>query len=125
MNSAGGDVHSNRVAHGQKYLGYNVSNNQAEYKGLEAALDYLNANRISCNGLYLRGDSEIVLKQLEGTYKVRSRNIIGNYTAVVNRLNQIDKQFVKYTHVERSRNAVADDLANQAIVDLTEYGVSG
>ena len=79
MNSAGGDVHSNRVAHEQKYLGYNVSNNQAEYKGLEAALDYLNANRISCNGLYLRGDSEIVLKQLEGTYKVRSRNIIGNY----------------------------------------------
>lgn len=87
-------------------------------------MDYLNANRISCNGLYLRGDSEIVLKQLEGTYKVRSRNIIGNYIAVVNRLNQIDKQFVKYTHVERSRNAVADGLANQAIADLAEY-VSG
>ncbi len=115
MNKQGGDNHQNPIARGYRYLGYNVSNNQAEYKGLEDALSYLLENDISCDGLYIRGDSEIVLKQLNGSYKVRSKNLKGYYREVFSRIRSIDKIFVKYTHVDRNRNKVADGLANQAI----------
>jgi ribonuclease HI len=106
---------SRNIACGQKYLGYNVSNNQAEYEGLEAALTYMNANNIRCNGLDIRGDSQIVLKQLEGFYKVRSQNIIGYYNAVVSELERLDWNFLNYTHIDRSLNSDADALANDAI----------
>jgi ribonuclease HI len=115
MDHNGADSH--RIAKGQKYLGYNVSNNQAEYEGLEAALAYMNEYEISCNGLYIRGDAQIVINQLDGFYQVRSQNIIGHYKAVVSELRRLDKKFVKYTHIDRSRNSDADGLANDAIDD--------
>ena len=109
------------VARGQKYLGYEISNNQAEYEGLEDALTYIIENGISCYGLYVRGDSEIVLNQLNGIYQVRSNNIIDYYYAVVNKVSEVDKTFVKYTHVNRSRNYEADELANDAINEQQDY----
>mmetsp|Transcript_12985 Transcript_12985/g.17848 ORF Transcript_12985/g.17848 Transcript_12985/m.17848 type:complete len:158 (-) Transcript_12985:112-585(-) len=109
-----------RIAHGQCYLGYDVSNNQAEYQGLSEALEYLETNFISCHGLYIRGDSEIVLKQLDGIYQVHSHNIRDYYDDVVNRLDSIDMTFVKYTHIDRSRNYEADGLANDAIIEMQD-----
>ena len=119
MDNDGADDYE--VARGQKYLGYNVSNNQAEYEGLEDALTYMIEREISCHGLYVRGDSEIVLNQLNGIYQVRSDNIIGYYNAVVNKISEVDKTFVKYTHVDRSRNYEADELANDAINEREDY----
>ena len=116
MDSNGTDA--NGIARGRKYLRYNVSNNQAEYEGLEAALQFMIEENITCYGLYIRGDSEIVINQLDGFYQVRSGNIIPYYNACMANLQQIDKQFVKYTHVDRSRNCEADKLANDAI----DYG---
>ena len=69
---------SYEIASGSKYLGYDISNNQAEYEGLEAGLQYMIDNDIDCNGLYVRGDSEIVLKQLDGEYQVRSSKCSGS-----------------------------------------------
>ena len=103
------------IVWGQKYLGYNVTNNQAEYEGLEAAWDFLNENNVSCNGPYIRGDSEVVINQLDGIYQVKSWNLIGYYDAVMNKLKSVDKNFVKFQHVARSKNRMADELANEAI----------
>lgn len=119
MNHHGAD--GDYIASGRSYLGYNVSNNQAEYEGMEAALTYMIDNDISCYGLYIRGDSQIVINQLDGCYQVRSDNITGYYNAVVDKLDQIDKRFVKYTHVDRSRNTLADSLANDAIEYEDDY----
>lgn len=113
MTRYGGD--GDYIRRGKKYLGYDVSNNQAEYQGLKGALKYLDDNEISCHGLYIRGDAEIVIKQMEGLYQVRSRNITRHYNAVQKLLNSIDKTFVKYTHIDRSHNYEADGLANRAI----------
>lgn len=118
MNKNGGDC--NKIAHGRRYLGYNVSNNQAEYKGLEAALDYVIDSGITCDGLYIRGDSQIVIKQLDGLYKVRSPKIASHYEACVQKLHQVNKTFVKHTYVIRNRNRVADALANEAIVNRSD-----
>jgi len=113
MDDDGAD--SDFIASGKEYLGYNVSNNQAEYQGLYEALEYLVNYYVSCHGLYIRGDSQIVINQLDGIYQVRSDNIIGYYNDVQRLLGDIDFNFVKYTHIDRCRNDAADDLANNAI----------
>ena len=105
----------NLIASGKKYLGFNISNNQAEYDGLYYALEYLSKNCITCHGLYIRGDSELVINQLNGTYQTRSQNIIDCLNDVMNMLGDVDYTFVKCTHIDRSRNHKADSLANDAI----------
>ena len=119
MDCNGADA--NCVASGQVYLGYNVSNNQAEYEGLSNALRYIVDQNISCHGLYIRGDSQIVINQLEGIYQVRSHNIIDYYGTAMSLINDVDKTFVKFTHIDRSRNQRADQLANDAIYDEQDY----
>ena len=106
-----------RIASGQKYFGYNVSNNQAEYRGLDAALEYLIDESISCGELCIRGDSEIVLKQLEGYYQVRSPNIIPLYNETLDKLSSIQYNSITYEHIDRANNYEADQNANQAIID--------
>lgn len=113
MDSHGAD--GDFIASGKEYLGYNVSNNQAEYDGLSYALKYMVDYGIECNGLYIRGDSLIVINQLEGIYEVRSNNIIPYFNEVVELQNQINYNFIKFTHIDRSRNGYADSLANDAI----------
>mmetsp|Transcript_12834 Transcript_12834/g.32339 ORF Transcript_12834/g.32339 Transcript_12834/m.32339 type:complete len:149 (+) Transcript_12834:1820-2266(+) len=115
MDSHGAD--GGFIASGNQYLGYDVSNNQAEYGGLEKALRYMLEDGINCHGLYIRGDSQIVINQLDGIYEVRSNNIIPHFNQVGDLLDEIDCQFVKYTHICRSRNGYADSLANEAIDD--------
>ena len=104
-----------QLAWGYQYLGHNVSCNQAEYSGLELGLDFLNDNCYSCHGLYIRGDSEIVINQLEGVYEVRSNNIIPYYNDVMQSIRGVDSNFIKYTHIPRSKNWQADRFANIAI----------
>ena len=81
------------IAYGYIYLGHNISNNQAEYEGLEGALRCLRLTQTSCHRLYIRGDSQIVITQLDGLYQVRS-----------------------YKHVDRSRNCRTDHFANYDII---------
>lgn len=104
------------IASGNQYLGSEVSNNQAEYEGLYLALCYMYKYNIRCNGLYIRGDSQIVINQLCGVYQVRSYNIIDVYNNVRGMIdNAVDCDFVGYKHIDRSRNSFADELANDAI----------
>ena len=110
-------TNSYRIASGQKYFGYNVSNNQAEYRGLDAALEYLIDESISCGELCIRGDSEIVLKQLEGYYRVRSPKMIRLYNQTLDKLSSIQYNSITYEHIDRAKNYEADQNANQAIID--------
>jgi len=112
---------SGRFASGNKYLGYNVSNNQAEYEGLLQALEYMLDQNISCHGLYIRGDSKIVIHQLDGSYQVRSNNLIGLYNDVRNMLSEINCSHFEFLPVDRYRNRHADSLANQAIECRRRY----
>ncbi|CAJ1944595.1 unnamed protein product [Cylindrotheca closterium] len=110
-----GDTDGERLAQGQDYLGYNISNNQAEYHGLEGALKFMNKNDISCQYLHIRGDSQIVINQLHGKYQVRSKNIIGYYNAVMKELASIQCGAAEYTHINRAENREADAMANNSI----------
>jgi len=103
------------IASGYKYLGYKVTSNQAEYLGLNAALNYIVRKSITCKELNIRGDSQLVIKHLTGEYEVRNDKLRPRYNLVKHKLNNIDKKVVHYNHVRRSSNREADALANKAI----------
>ena len=92
-----------------------MSNNQAEYQGLIDGLTYLEDNYISCHGLYVRGDAEIVIRQMEGEYNVNSPNIRPYYNEAQDVLDRTDCTFYNFRHVSRDRNWEADREANDAI----------
>ena len=102
------------IAQISRYLG-ETTNNQAEYKallaGLEKAKD-LEAEEVSC---YL--DSELVVKQLNHEYKVKSADLAPLFLKVHNLSLAFKK--ITFTHVRREFNKVADRLANDAM-DLSK-----
>ena len=103
------------IAHGYKYLGHNISNNQAEYKGLIMASRWMCLTKTSCHRLYIRGDSQLVINQLDGLYQVRSSRTKPYYSTVREEIKKVTKPFVSCKHIDRSRNCRADHFANYAI----------
>lgn len=89
----------------------NGTNNEAEYRalvrGLEAAAD-LDVKQIE---IFL--DSELVVKQLSGEYRVRNPRLRSLFDQAVTRLQQFDDYAI--FHVGRELNQQADRLANEAI----------
>lgn len=97
------------VAKLNKFLGHRT-NNYAEYSGLLAALEYAIEHRL---GLEVLSDSELMVKQLNGEYKVRSPELKVLYDRA--RAMVRDVGWFKIRHVRRELNKEADKLANQAM----------
>jgi ribonuclease HI len=100
-----------------KYLG-NATNNVAEYFALITALDYCAANNIS--RLRVRSDSELLVRQMQGRYKVKSASL----KPLHERATRQSKSFGYFAieHVLRELNADADALANAALDRTGEVG---
>ena len=90
------------------------TNNYAEYSAVLKALKLSAANKIK--SLTLKSDSEFLIKQLQGLYKVRSENIKSLYKKCKLYENQISK--VEFQHVKREYNKKADELANLILDDM-------
>ena len=92
------------------YLGPKVTNNQAEYQGLIYGLKM--ALKHGLAQLSIRMDSELIVRQLQGRYKVKNENMIPLYQEAVELL----KKFKSYevAHVRREFNKDADALASKA-----------
>jgi len=92
------------------YLG-ETTNNQAEYQalliGLEAVIKLAPAR------LVIRMDSELIVKQLNGEYRVRNPDLKPLHDRARGLIGQLAD--VEVVHVPREENAHADRLANQAI----------
>jgi ribonuclease HI len=87
------------------------TNNVAEYHGLLAALSW--AAEHGVRRLRVRSDSELLVRQMRGEYRVKSRGLQPLYEearALVRRIGT-----VRFEHVPRELNADADRLANEAI----------
>jgi ribonuclease HI len=105
------------LGEGKRFLGVGVSNNQAEYEGLLAGLKYCLKAGIVCDELIIRGDSQIVIEQMKGTYQVRSDRIRPLYDKAEDLLDEM-RQYasnIVFQHVSRDENTRADGLANRAI----------
>jgi ribonuclease HI len=101
------------VARLKKYIG-RMTNNVAEYYGLIAALDYVEAQGI--RALRIESDSELLVKQMKGLYKVRSAELAPLYERARKMAAALDS--FRIDHVYREHNREADALANQAMDEV-------
>lgn len=92
------------------YLG-EMTNNQAEYRalllGLQAAVDN------GVQALDVRMDSELIVKQMNGEYKVKHPEMKVLHSQARQLVAKIDT--VSFNHIRRELNGDADALVNQAI----------
>jgi ribonuclease HI len=104
------DSEAQPIAELSEFLGIQT-NNYAEYNGLLAALDY--AQRQPTRALRVLSDSELMVKQIKGQYKVSSPVLKDLYDRARKLIAQLD--WFSIEHVRRERNREADALANEAM----------
>ncbi|MBC8123818.1 MAG: ribonuclease HI family protein [Gemmatimonadaceae bacterium] len=93
-----------------QYLG-TATNNLAEYSG--AILGLQKAIELGATQVTLRADSELLIKQLKGQYKVKNEGLKPLYQQALSLLKNF--KGVVLEHVPREANKLADRAANQAI----------
>jgi len=95
-----------------------VTNNQAEYQALLAALR--RARSLRAKSVTVRSDSQLLVRQMTGAYRVKHPGLL-HLNRAVRRLLETFEQ-VRFTHVDRGSNAEADRLANLAIDQALAVG---
>ena len=88
-----------------------ATNNVAEYNGLLAALRWALEHGITA--LHVRSDSELLVRQMKGEYRVKNPGLLPLYEEARTLVRQIGR--VKFEHVRREFNKDADRLANEAM----------
>lgn len=104
------DPNGNVVLELGKRLGRDT-NNVAEYYALLAALDY--AGNSGIKALRIRSDSELLVRQMQGRYKVKSPDLKPLHERALKMSRQL--QYFTIEHVRREQNRDADALANAAL----------
>lgn len=104
------DARGDILKEANKYIG-EATNNVAEYNalllGLKLAVDY------QAGPVVFKLDSELLVKQLNGEYRVKNAALKALYVVAKKLLGEY--QNVKISHVRREKNSKADELANEAI----------
>ena len=98
------------VAEGSETIG-RATNNQAEYEALIAALEA--ARDYGYDELHVRGDSELIVKQVRGEYNTNDPELREKRVTVHELLRHFDEWTLE--HVPREVNSRADELANEAM----------
>ena len=93
-----------------EYLG-TATNNEAEYEALIKGIKLAAANNVPDLVCYL--DSELVVKQLNKIYKVKTPHIHLLYSQVLNLLGSFSS--IKFEHIKREKNKEADKIVNEVL----------
>ena len=88
-----------------------ATNNVAEYQGLLAALRWARDHGV--RSLRVRSDSELLVKQMKGVYRVKNPGLQPLHQEAQQLAHAIGR--VVFEHVRREQNAEADRLANKAM----------
>jgi ribonuclease HI len=104
------DETGRKIAALSEYLGHQT-NNFAEYQGLIAALEYAAQN--GPKALKLISDSELLVRQIKGIYKVKNAALQDLHGRAKELIAKLD--WFSIGHALREHNQEADDLANQAM----------
>tara|TARA_Y100000310_G_scaffold292786_2_gene321855 strand:- start:474 stop:857 length:384 start_codon:yes stop_codon:yes gene_type:complete len=91
-----------------KKIGFGT-NNQAEYTAVITALDL--AYKLKYKDVELRSDSQLLINQLKGEFKVSSKNIIDLFKKVNTLKSKFDK--ITFKWIPRNENTLADSLSNK------------
>ena len=103
-----------------KYLG-RATNNVAEYFALITALDYCATSNIS--RLRVRSDSELLVRQMQGRYKVKSESLKPLHERAIRQSKGL--AYFAIEHIPRELNSEADALANIALDRTGEVSSGG
>lgn len=106
VSSADGDV----LAEAAERIGV-ATNNVAEYRGL--LLGLRRARELGASEVEVVNDSELIAKQVNGTYKVKHRDMKPLHTQALQALGGFERWSIR--SVPRAQNAAADALVNQAL----------
>jgi len=100
-----------------EYLGENITNNEAEYKAAIFALKKFKAlfgkKIVAQSEVEVKSDSELLVKQLNGEYKIIDEKIQLLFLETWNL--KIDFKKIKFSLIPRERNKEADKLVNEAL----------
>jgi phosphoribosylglycinamide formyltransferase-1 len=88
-----------------------TTNNVAEYTAICKALEA--AKSLGARQIIIHSDSELLVRQLNGQYKVKSEQIRPLFTQAIELLNTFENWEVR--HIVRENNRRADDLVNRAL----------
>jgi len=104
------EVDGRIVCSGGRYLG-EVTNNVAEYEALIWGLE--NVSALGHTGVHVFADSELMVKQLNGAYKVKNAGLKPLYQRAKAILRTFESTHI--AHVRREDNKAADLMANEAM----------
>jgi ribonuclease HI len=100
-----------------------ATNNVAEYTALIKSLEWLLATNLNSDRIEIKSDSQLVVKQLSGNYKVKAKRIIPLYQKALLLKSKFKELEIKW--VAREQNKEADALTNKAYLktlqDNSEY----
>ena len=88
-----------------------ATNNVAEYRGLLAALEL--AGDHGADEVEILADSELIVRQIEGRYRVRSADLRPLFEEAMRRIGRFKSFSIR--HVRREQNKEVDRLVNQAL----------
>jgi ribonuclease HI len=113
---AGAVIYANNVEIWSRaiFVGDRETNNLAEYTGMLLGLN--EAVRLKIRELVVKGDSEVVIKQMLGKYKVKSENLLDIHEQAKDLEKHFDK--IDYIHVYRHLNTRADALSNEGLAKV-------
>ncbi|MEE8194778.1 MAG: ribonuclease HI family protein [Dehalococcoidales bacterium] len=104
------DERGRLIASISKPIGW-ATNNQAEYRAVIAALE--KAIGLGARQVVLNSDSELVVKQIQGSYRVKKAALKPLYRRVKELQGLLES--LTASHIPREQNREADRLANQAL----------
>jgi ribonuclease HI len=93
-----------------EYIG-ETTNNQAEYQALKAGLK--RAQESGIKKLTVNLDSELVVKQINGLYKIKNQELMPHYNEVKGLAGKFEQ--ITFQHVPRALNAIADKEVNRIL----------
>lgn len=110
-----------RVIEGKAFFLGETTNNVAEYTGMARALDA--AKKLEAKSLQIFSDSELMVRQINGQYKVKSDKLKDLFAECMAILSGFESWQIK--HIRRDKNQQADELANKAIDAKTNIALKG
>lgn len=103
------------IDEGGEYLGI-TTNNQAEYQAVKLGLQ--NAVKFKPDIIHFFIDSELVVKQMNGEYKIKNRDLWPIHSDIKKLAQQFKE--VTFTHVRRENNKLADAQVNKILDEYAE-----
>ena len=111
------DEAGNDILTHKKFLG-EFTNNYAEYTALVESVKLLQNLKTEFEQINFYCDSELVVKQINGQYKIKHKDLIKLSLEFWNQIKLLSKKF-SIKHIPREQNKIADRLANEALDEIS------